>query len=153
MSNVTSSGMSIGTLAERAQCKVQTIRYYEQIGLLPAAIRNEGNQRRYGEDAVKRLTFIRHARDFGFSVESVRELLEMADHPDMPCDEADALARHHLREVEARLARLAALRDELRRMVTQCQGGSVDECRVIEVLSDHQLCLHDEPHGGAQDIH
>ncbi|GHC20842.1 MerR family transcriptional regulator [Aidingimonas halophila] len=153
MTQTMEAGMSIGALAERTQCKVQTIRYYEQIGLLPPPRRNEGNQRRYGEDAVKRLTFIRHARDFGFAVESVRELLEMADHPDLPCEEADALARHHLREVEARLARLSALRDELKRMLTQCQGGSVNECRVIEVLSDHRLCLHDEPHGGAQDIH
>lgn len=152
MSTTSPPIMSIGTLSQRAQCRVQTIRYYEQIGLLPSPKRNEGNQRRYGEDAVKRLTLIRHARDFGFSVASIRELLDLADHPDMHCDEADALAKQHLREVDARLARLSALREELQRMIAQCRGGSIDECRIIEVLSDHHLCLHEEAHGGAQDI-
>lgn len=144
--------MSIGTLSKRTQCQVQTIRYYEQIGLLPSPVRNDGNQRRYGEDAVKRLMLIRHARDFGFSVASVRDLLDLADHPNMPCDEADALAKRHLREVEARLSRLSALKDELQRMIVQCRGGSIDECRIIEVLSDHRLCLHEEAHGGARDV-
>ncbi|SHE77772.1 DNA-binding transcriptional regulator, MerR family [Modicisalibacter ilicicola DSM 19980] len=141
--------MSIGTLADRARCKVQTIRYYEQIGLLPPAPRSAGNQRRYGDAVLHRLTFIRHARDFGFSVEAIRELLDMADHPTMPCDEVDALARRHLQEVESRLARLSALRDELARMVALCHGGSVDECRIIEALSDHRLCRQEASHGGA----
>ncbi|WP_348533108.1 helix-turn-helix domain-containing protein [Halomonas sp. 11-S5] len=136
------SSLSIGTLAHRAECKVQTIRYYEQIGLLPPPERNAGNQRRYTEDAVKRLTFIRHARDFGFTVEAIRELLDMSDQPDMPCDHVDGLAKRHLEEVEARLARLSVLRDELRRMILLCQGGNVGECRIIEVLSDHRLCRY-----------
>lgn len=135
-------GLSIGTLAERTDCKVQTIRYYEQIGLMPVPERNAGNQRRYTEAAFRRLTFIRHARDFGFTVDAIRELLDMSDQPDMPCDHADSLAKHHLQEVETRMARLATLRDELRRMIHQCQGGSVGECRIIEVLSDHQLCRY-----------
>ena len=134
--------LSIGTLAERTDCKVQTIRYYEQIGLMPPPERNAGNQRRYTETAFKRLTFIRHARDFGFTVEAIRELLDMSDQPDMPCDHVDSLAKRHLEEVETRLARLATLRDELRRMIHHCQGGSVGECRIIEVLSDHQLCRY-----------
>lgn len=142
----------IGTLAQRAGCQVQTVRYYEKIGLLPDATRNAGNQRRYHDATLRRLTFIRHARDFGFSVEAVRELLGMADHPDMPCDHADAIARRHLEEVEARLERLGALRDELQRMVAQCAGGRVDECRIVEVLSDHDQCLHTAAHGGQQAI-
>jgi len=144
--------LGIGELARRAGCKPETVRYYERIGLLRDAPRTEGGQRRYGEAAVKRLTFIRHARDFGFSVEAVRELLEMADHPQMPCHEVDAIAKHHLEEVESRLQRLSALREELRRMVGQCAGGRVESCRIIEVLSDHQLCISEDTHGGAQDL-
>lgn len=134
----TSPSIGIGELARYAGCKPETVRYYERIGLLNDASRTEGGQRRYGEDAVRRLTFIRHARDFGFSVSAVRELLTMSDQPAMPCQEVDAIARHHLEEVESRLQRLATLRDELRRMVGQCAGGRVESCRIIEVLSDHE---------------
>lgn len=136
------SSLSIGALAKRTNCKVQTIRYYEQIGLMPPPERNAGNQRRYTEAAVRRLTFIRHARDFGFTVESIRELLDMSDRPDMPCDHVDSLAQRHLQEVETKLARLSSLREELHRMILQCQGDRVGECRIIEVLSDHQLCRY-----------
>ena len=81
--------ITIGRVARETGCKVQTIRYYEQIGLLRAPDRSEGNQRRYVRTDVDRLAFIRHARDLGFSIEAIRELLHMADRPDMPCDEAD----------------------------------------------------------------
>ncbi|MGC3875027.1 HTH-type transcriptional regulator ZntR [Halomonas sp. THAF5a] len=151
-SHVPDRNIGIGELARRAGCKPETVRYYESIGLVSDATRTEGGQRRYGEEAVRRLTFIRHARDFGFSVEAVRELLAMSDQPDMPCQEVDAIAKHHLEEVESRLQRLSALRDELKRMVSQCAGGKVESCRIIEVLSDHQLCISDRAHGGAHDL-
>jgi DNA-binding transcriptional MerR regulator len=140
--------IGIGDLARHSGCKPETVRYYERIGLLPDATRSAGGQRRYDERAIRRLTFIRHARDFGFSIEAVRELLAMADHPAMPCDEVDAVAKHHLAEVESRLQRLKALRDELKRMVTQCAGGQVKSCHIIEVLSDHRLCHQRGEHGG-----
>ncbi|NYT72389.1 helix-turn-helix domain-containing protein [Halomonas sp. QX-2] len=144
--------IGIGELARESGCKPETVRYYEQIGLLPSAPRNEGNQRRYTTASIRRLTFIRHARDFGFSVEAVRELLQMADYPDMPCEEIDRLAKRHLAEVEARLARLTSVRDELKRMINQCAGGSVGQCYIIDVLSDHRLCHQTGPHGGADVI-
>ncbi|CAO1667140.1 helix-turn-helix domain-containing protein [Vreelandella maris] len=144
--------IGIGELARESGCKPETVRYYERIGLLPSAPRNEGNQRRYTASAIRRLTFIRHARDFGFSVEAVRELLQMADYPAMPCEEVDTLAKHHLAEVEARLARLTAVRDELQRMINQCAGGNIGQCHIIDVLSDHRLCEHSGPHGGADVI-
>lgn len=144
--------IGIGELARESGCKPETVRYYEHIGLLPSAPRNEGNQRRYTTTAIRRLTFIRHARDFGFSVEAVRELLQMADQPAMPCDEVDTLAKRHLAEVEARLARLTAVRDELQRMIQQCAGGNIGHCHIIDVLSDHRLCDHSGPHGGADVI-
>lgn len=131
---------SIGDLARETGCKVQTIRYYEQIGLMPEPARSSGNQRRYDRRHVERLAFIRHARDLGFSIEEVRELLELSDRPDMPCDRADTIARHHLAEVEDRIARLILLRVELKRMIKQCRGGRISDCRIIEALSDHAQC-------------
>lgn len=144
--------IGIGELARASGCKPETVRYYEQIGLLPSAIRNEGNQRRYTSTSIRRLTFIRHSRDFGFSVEAVRELLQMADYPDMPCAEVDTLAKHHLAEVEVRLERLISVRDELQRMINQCEGGRIGQCHIIDVLSDHRLCHQQAPHGGADVI-
>lgn len=134
--------LSIGTLAKEAGCKPETVRYYEQIGLLKPPQRTEGGQRRYQPQTLQRLLFIRHARDFGFSIEAVRELLAMSDTPSMECAKVDALASHHLEQVESRIQRLCALRDELKRTLTQCAGGRVANCRIIEVLSDHQHCDH-----------
>ena len=138
--------LTIGKLGARAGVKVPTIRYYEQIGLLPKAERSSGNQRLYEQKALERLAFIRHARDLGFTLEAIRDLLSLSDRPDQPCDAADAIATAQLAEVESRLARLTALRTELERMVVQCAGGRIADCRVIEVLGNHSLCATDHGH-------
>ena len=131
---------TIGQLADQTKCKVQTIRYYEQIGLLPVPARTEGNQRRYGPGHLSRLAFIRHSRELGFPLDMIRELLDLSDDPDRSCNVADAIARRQLREVESRILRLRALKSELERMVAQCGGGKIAQCHVIEVLADHRLC-------------
>ena len=136
-------GLSIGSLARLTEVKVPTIRFYEQIGLLPAPDRTASDRRLYDEKAVRRLSFIRHARQLGFSVEAIRSLLALSDDPDRSCAEANALAAEQLADVEAKITRLDALRAELRRMVDAgCQGRAGD-CRVIEVLGDHALCEHE----------
>ena len=132
---------TIGHVARATGSKVQTIRYYEQIGLMPRPDRSDGNQRQFTQADIDRLRFIRHARDLGFSIEAIRELLAMADRPDMPCDDVDAIAARHLEEVEARIARLQSLRSELERMLRQCAHGAIADCRVIEVLGDHHQCI------------
>jgi DNA-binding transcriptional MerR regulator len=137
--------LGIGELVRATNTKVQTIRYYEEIGLMPAAPRSAGNQRRYDGRMLNRLAFIRHARELGFTLESIRELLRLADHPDQPCAEADKIAKARLIEVESRLQRLEALKRELNRMVDACAGGPVAQCQVIETLADHRHCL-DERH-------
>lgn len=131
---------TIGRVAEAADCKVQTIRYYEQIGLLPRPPRSQGNQRLYDKTAIDRLTFIRHARGLGFSLEAIRDLLSLADRPDQSCKAADAIARAQLIQVEQRIERLQALKLELHRMIDQCSGGRIADCHVLEALSDHALC-------------
>ena len=134
---------TIGQLSARTGCKVQTVRYYEQIGLMPQPLRTEGNQRRYGARHLERLAFIRHSRELGFPLEAVRELLNLADDPDRSCEAADGIARRQLLQVESRIARLQALKRELKRMIVQCHGGKIAECRVIDVLADHGLCASD----------
>ena len=138
--------LTIGVLAKKTGTKVQTIRYYEQVGLMPEPGRTTGGQRRYGDSELDRLAFIRHARQLGFGLDAIRELLDLSDHPDRPCAEADAIARRQLRQVEQRLARLDALKTELERMIHECSGGRTADCRVLTVLRDHSECLteHDE---------
>ena len=134
--------ISIGELARRTVTKVQTIRYYEQIGLLPMPARSGGNQRRYDKASLKRLAFIRHGRELGFPLETIRSLLAMSETPGRPCAEADRIARMHLAEVESRVERLTALKLDLQRMIETCASGSVSTCRVIDTLADHRLCAH-----------
>jgi DNA-binding transcriptional MerR regulator len=140
--------LSIGKLGRAAGVKVPTIRYYEQIGLLRPATRSEGNQRLYERDALSRLAFIRHARDLGFPLEAIRDLLALQDDPHQPCAAADAIARAQLQAVNRRISQLNALRCELEKMVAQCAHGSVADCRVIEVLGNHDLCLHPDHDAG-----
>ncbi|MGH6894997.1 MAG: MerR family transcriptional regulator [Geminicoccaceae bacterium] len=132
---------TIGDLAQQTGCKVQTIRYYEEIGLMPEPARTAGNQRRYSHEHVDRLAFIRHSRELGFPLDAIRQLLSLADHPEQSCASADLIARAQLQNVELRIARLQALKAELERMIEQCAGNQVRDCRVIEVLSDHAQCL------------
>lgn len=133
--------LTIGELSRQTQVKIPTIRYYEQIGLLAEPIRTEGQQRRYRAEDVRRLNFIRHARELGFEVDAIRQLLGLANDPDCSCGEVHGITKAHLAEVNDKIARLTALRDELEVMVA-CDNKRVSECRIIEVLADHGECRH-----------
>jgi len=139
---MTSRALSIGEAARQSGVKVPTIRFYEQIGLLPAPPRSEGNRRQFDEKDLNRLAFIRHARELGFDIADIRELLTLTEQPQSSCHEADSIAVRHLQEIEERIARLKALKEELQRMVEECGHGKVCECRVIQVLADHGKCHH-----------
>jgi DNA-binding transcriptional MerR regulator len=132
--------MPIGGLAAETGVKVPTIRYYESVDLLPAPLRTGSNRRTYNEQDVRRLNFIRHARELGFEVDAIRQLLALADEP-QPCAQADAIARAHLADIESKIARLELLRAEVSRMLTECSKREIRECRVIEVLASHGECL------------
>lgn len=129
------SDMRIGDAARSTGIKVPTIRYYEEIGLLKRAPRTSSNRRMYDVEDVRRLRFIRHARDLGFDIQAVRELIALARHPEEPCERADDIARARLAEVERKLVRLKGLRREFRAMISEGTHGSIRECRVIEVLA------------------
>lgn len=102
--------VSIGEASKASGVKVPTIRYYEQIGLLPSPPRTDGNRRLYDRQDVQRLLFIRHARDLGFEVDAIRTLLDLQDNPDQSCSAADAIARARLSDVEHRIAKLLSLK-------------------------------------------
>lgn len=135
--------LPIGELSRRTRVKVPTIRYYEQIGLLPSPTRTEGQQRRYSLDDVDRLNFIRHARELGFDVEAIRQLLSLAGDPDRSCGDLHGITKAHVDEVNSKIERLMALRDELQ-AIMDCDSQHVAGCRIIEVLADHELCQHPE---------
>ena len=104
------TGLPIGEVSRRSGVKVPTIRYYEQAGLMPRPARTDAGRRTYGDADVGRLRFIRHARELGFEVDAIRQLLGLSDQPDRSCSEVDVIARAHLREIESKIARLRAWR-------------------------------------------
>ncbi|HBF29282.1 helix-turn-helix domain-containing protein [Rhizobium sp.] len=134
---------SIGELSKRAGVKVPTIRYYEQMGLMPEPERSDGNQRRYSRQQLERLSFIRHARDLGFNIEAIRDLIGLSGHPEQPCTAADQIAAEHLQDVRRKIIQLKKLESELERIVSNCAAHTVEQCYVLRSLSDHKLCDHD----------
>jgi len=134
-----SNEMTIGLLAAKTRCSMPTIRYYEEIGLLPEANRRIGGHRVYGEADLRRLTFIRRCRDFGFSIERIRELVALVGSADKDCTAARDLAQEHLDEVHRKLKELRALERSLNQFVnacnTQCLGGPAGACVILEDLA------------------
>lgn len=135
--------LSIGMLSKQTGVKVPTIRYYEQMGLIPAPARSDGNQRRYPSAALDRLSFIRHARDLGLSIDAIRELLELSGYPDKPCCDADRIAAEHLETVREKIVKLRRLETELERIASGCDGGKIGHCYVLQALADHGMCAHE----------
>ena len=132
---MTWQNVPIGVASTRSGVRVPTIRYYEQIGLLPKPPRAKNNRRLYGAVDLSRLAFIRRARELGFDIEAIRALLTLHDDPSQSCKAADAIARARLGEVQRRIDSLTALKAELERMVAECSLGQVGECRVIGALA------------------
>jgi DNA-binding transcriptional MerR regulator len=126
--------LRIGEVARLSGCSPETIRHYEKLELLAAPLRSSSGYRRYDLEAVDRLGFIRHGRELGLDLRTIGELLTLADHPDADCRAVDGIASKHLQQIEARIELLQKLADELRSMVSQCRGGRVAECRIIEAL-------------------
>ncbi len=143
MPNLEKKTVTIGRLAKASDVKVTTIRYYESIGLIDAPDRSEGGQRIYDTNAVKRMRFIRHARDLGFPLEAISELIALSGNEDWSCAEVDEIARRHAEDVKQRIKRLRSLELELNRMIKECSVDKISDCRVIEILSNHALCAHE----------
>lgn len=125
-----------GALAARTGCNIETIRYYEQIGLLPPPPRSAGGHRLYGRDLEKRLNFVRKSRDLGFTIEEIRELLGLVDGGTYTCAEVERLARDHVREIRRKIGDLRKLERVLETMAARCSGGAVPDCPIIDALFD-----------------
>jgi DNA-binding transcriptional MerR regulator len=128
------SGFTIGRLSEQTGVKVETIRYYEKIGLLQEPQRTAAGYRRYDAAHLRRLQFIRRGRSLGFSIEAIRTLSVLTERPEQSCSAADYLACAHLAEIEGKIADLRRLRDEVRAL-THCHADSVAACRIIDALN------------------
>lgn len=129
--------LMIGDLGRKTGTKLNTIRFYEEVGLLPKPARTASGRRMYGIDDLRRLGFIRRTRKLGFSMEMVRSLLELAAHPERGCGEARDIALRHLAEVETRIHSLEALRAQLGRIVAGCpEERHVADCAILEALGE-----------------
>ena len=132
--------LTIGDLSKATGVKVPTIRYYEQMGLLSHAERSEGNQRRYSNAERERLTLIRHARDLGLTIDAIRELIELSQHPERPCHDADRIAAEQLTTLRRKIELLQKLEAELVRITSHCHSDQIRDCYVIRALANHDLC-------------
>lgn len=127
-------GYSIGTLAGRAGCGVETVRYYERIGLLPRPPRSAGGRRVYGGDDLRRLNLIREMRGLGFPLADVRTFLRLLDSGRYGCRDIRDMADRHLAHLRARIAALTRLEASLSDMAGQCRGGTEPDCPIVEAL-------------------
>ncbi len=128
--------MQIGDLSRLTGVNIETIRYYERAGVLPLPSRQANGRRRYGDNDVCRLGFIRNARELGFDLENVRKLISLQEDPKASCEEASSIAQCQLDAVESKITRLMALKEELARMIHEFKRELIDDCRVIEALKD-----------------
>lgn len=128
--------MTIGRLSKAAGVKVTTIRYYESINLMGKPERSTSGQRLYDDADVQRLSFIRHARDLGFPIDSIRELIDLQDQPGEDCAQVDVIAKRQLGDIRRRLGQLKALESELQNMVRVCKGGKIRSCKVLQTLGE-----------------
>lgn len=126
--------MKISDAALASGCHLETIRYYERIGLMPSPGRTASGYRKYSPADIERLRFVTRGRDLGFSLEEIRSLLRLAQDPAMSCGEVDRLAREHLHDIQTRIEDLQRMASELERTIGQCGGGERGQCTILETL-------------------
>ena len=126
--------MKISEAAAASGCHLETIRYYERVGLIPSPKRTGSGYRAYTPADVERLRFVSRGRELGFSLEEIRSLLRLNDDPKLSCGDVDALARVHLADIHQRLEALTRMAGELERVIVQCAGGERGACAILEAL-------------------
>lgn len=129
-----SKRLSIGDLSKRTGAIVETIRYYEKIGILPVPERTSSGRRIYNQDDLQRLSFVRRSRELGFTQNQVRGLLGFVDTKDSSCDDVKELTLEHLSEVRRKIDDLKKMEAVLVDMANQCMGGTVPDCPIIDAL-------------------
>jgi MerR family transcriptional regulator, mercuric resistance operon regulatory protein len=132
------AGRGIGALSQRTGCNVETIRYYERIGLMPPPARSEGGHRLYGEPPTRRLGFIRRTRELGFTLDQIRTLLRLVDGGRYTCAQVKRITVRHLDDVRRKVADLQEIERVLARMARQCDGGTVPRCGIVDALFERR---------------
>lgn len=127
-------GYAIGEISRETGVNIETIRYYERIGIMPKPDRTEGGNRQYNHDQLKRLSFIKRCRELGFGIEEIRALLQMVDRADFTCAEVHTMTVDHLATVKKKVADLRRLEKALRSMAAECGKGDVPDCPIIDTL-------------------
>ena len=125
--------VTIGILSERSGVKVETIRYYERIGLMPVPVRTQGRHRLYGANDVKRVMFVRRSRELGFSLGEIRDLLRLAERG-RTCGEVRQMTLAHVDRIRQKIVDLQRMQRLLRDTAPQCKGGEAPECPILDVL-------------------
>lgn len=126
--------MKIGQVSAASGCQIETIRYYERIGLLKAPARTEAGYRHYTEDDIDRLRFVTRGRALGFSLDEIASLLRLAQDQGLSCDDVDRLARAHLADVQQRVGDLLRIQEELQRAIEGCRGTQRSQCSILQAL-------------------
>ena len=132
--------VTIGKLSKRTGCNIETIRYYERIGILLKPMRSEGGTRLYSEEQIKRLVFVCRSRELGFSLEEVRTLLRLVDGKKTTCQEIKTVTEGHIHDIEKKITDLKILQKTLKKISSQCSGGFVPDCPIIDTLFTEKYC-------------
>ena len=130
--------VTIGALSKQTGCHIETVRYYERIGVLLKPPRTEGGHRLYGKEHIKRLMFVRRSRELGFSLGEIRTLLKLVDGKQYTCREVKALMEEHLGDIKKKISDLKRLQKTLAEISSQCEGGMVPECPIIDALFEEK---------------
>jgi len=128
------NGYLIGVLSRETGVNIETIRYYERIGIMPKPDRTASGYRQFSQDELKRLTFVRKCRDLGFSLREVRTLLDLVDSDHFSCGEIHDMTVQHLRAIDEKMARLDKLKSVLTTMSNECSRGDVPACPIVDAL-------------------
>lgn len=131
---------SIGNLSFKCDVKVPTIRFYEELGLMPKPLRTASNQREYDEKSMQSLHFIKHARLLGFEIDDIKELLKLKAIPSQSCEQADLIALKTLKAIDEKIKALKFMKNEVKALLENCKHKDVEHCTVIGQLSNNALC-------------
>ncbi len=137
----------IGVLSAETGVNIETVRYYERIGLIPAPPRTEGRQRVYDSGHIKRLTFIRRSRELGFSLDQTRDLLGLVRGHDLTCAEVKAMADQHITDISRKVKDLKRLKRVLAKLAAQCRGNAVPDCPILDALQSDTFVRPVSPRG------
>jgi len=132
---VRAQSFPIGKLSAETGVNIETIRYYERIGIMPVPPRTQGGQRVYREEHLKRLTFIRRSRELGFSLDEIRALLGLAGGHALTCTEVSDMAQAHIADIRQKVKDLRKLERVLTELAARCHGRRVPECPILDALS------------------